>query len=80
VLSVGDPPFRERCYARIAEMKGRGTAILFVSHDLPAVERVADRALWLAGGRVVAEGSPSAVVARYRRAGEAPKPARPAEV
>jgi ABC-type polysaccharide/polyol phosphate transport system ATPase subunit len=80
VLSVGDPPFRERCYARIAEMRARGTAILFVSHDLPAVERVADRALWLAGGRVVAQGPPSGVLTRYRRAGEAAKPVAPAEV
>jgi lipopolysaccharide transport system ATP-binding protein len=81
VLSVGDPPFRERCYERIDRLRRGGTAVLFVSHDLAAVERVADRALWLAAGRFVAGGAPAEVVARYRAAGAAlPKPASPAGV
>ena len=65
VLSVGDVAFREKCYDRIQRLTQGGTAILYVSHDLPPVEALCDRALWLSAGRVLAEGSPDAVVARY---------------
>ncbi len=67
VLSVGDEAFRAKCYARIGELTSRGTAILFVSHDLDAVTRVADRALRLHAGRIVDEGPPARVVEEYRR-------------
>ncbi len=69
VLAVGDEAFRARCSVRIAELRARGTAIVLVSHDLFLVEREADRVLWLEAGRVVAEGEPAEIVARYRRAG-----------
>jgi ABC-type polysaccharide/polyol phosphate transport system ATPase subunit len=52
VLSVGDAPFRERCYDRIARLRASGTAIVFVSHDLPVVERLSDRVLRLSAGRL----------------------------
>ncbi|MBI5504796.1 MAG: ABC transporter ATP-binding protein [Deltaproteobacteria bacterium] len=69
VLAVGDEAFRVRCSARIADLRAGGTAIVLVSHDLFLVEREADRAVWLDAGRVVAEGAPSDVVARYRGQG-----------
>ena len=66
VLSVGDEAFRLRCYDRIDALVRGGTGILFVSHDLAAVERVAHRALWLDEGRVRRCGPPRDVVAAYR--------------
>ncbi len=66
VLSVGDEAFRVRCYERIDALMGGGTAILFVSHDLAAVERVAARAVWLHEGGVRREGKAGEVVAAYR--------------
>lgn len=65
VLSVGDQDFRARCEDRLAQLKTRGTAILFVSHDVPAVARVADRVLWLEGGRIRAQGAPQATLEAY---------------
>ena len=65
VLSVGDEVFRARCYERIADLRQRGTAILFVSHDLDAVRRVSDRGIWLDSGRVAASGAPDTVVDAY---------------
>jgi len=67
VLSVGDEAFRARCYDRIDALTRGGTAILFVSHDLAAVERVAARAIWLHQGRVREEGAAPDVVGAYRR-------------
>ena len=51
-----------------------GTAILFVSHDLPAVEGIAERALWLDEGRVRGLGRADAITARYRESLEATTP------
>ena len=66
VLSVGDEAFRARCYDRIDALTRAGTAILFVSHDLGAVERVASRAVWLHEGRIRREGEAREVVGAYR--------------
>lgn len=49
-LSVGDGSFRQRCLRFFDAFRKRG-ALLFVSHDLGAVMRFCDRALWLDRGR-----------------------------
>jgi len=66
VLSVGDLAFRERCHERIRRIKAEGTAIVFVSHDLPAIEALCDRVIHLEAGRVRAEGPAAEIVAGYR--------------
>lgn len=65
VLAVGDESFQRKCYRRIAEFQSAGKTIVFVSHDLEAVERVAGRAIWMKGGRVEMDGSAAEVVAAY---------------
>jgi ABC-type polysaccharide/polyol phosphate transport system ATPase subunit len=64
-LAVGDAIFAHRCIRKFEEMKARGVTVLFVSHDLGLVKKLADRALFLLNGRVMAEGSPNDVVNRY---------------
>jgi ABC-type polysaccharide/polyol phosphate transport system ATPase subunit len=66
VLAVGDEAFTRRCLDRLARMRQRGVTMILVSHDLDLVTSFADRALYLEQGRVVTEGPPDAVVARYR--------------
>ncbi|MFV1958580.1 MAG: ABC transporter ATP-binding protein [Planctomycetota bacterium] len=66
VLSVGDEAFRERCYERIALLKRGGTGILFVSHDLRAVRRLAETTAWLEHGRFRLVGDSRDVVDAYR--------------
>ncbi len=66
VLAVGDEAFTRRCLDRLARMRQRGVTMVLVSHDLDLVTSFADRALYLASGRVVAQGPADAVVARYR--------------
>ena len=65
VLAVGDEAFQEKCYARIGQFQREGRTIVFVSHDMRAVERVAQRAIWLEQGRIRAEGPAAEVAARY---------------
>jgi ABC-type polysaccharide/polyol phosphate transport system ATPase subunit len=68
VLAVGDAEFQRRCLARLSTLHDEGRAILFVSHDLGAIARLCDRAIWLDGGRVRADGAAGDVVAAYVRA------------
>ncbi len=68
VLAVGDAAFQEKCLARIREMERAGKTIIFISHDLNAVEQLCDRALLMERGRIVASGSPREVIAHYRQA------------
>ena len=66
-LAVGDEVFQEKCFRRVAQLRRRGTTILFISHDLDTVERLCQRALMLREGTIVADGPADAVVACYRR-------------
>jgi ABC-type polysaccharide/polyol phosphate transport system ATPase subunit len=65
VLAVGDQTFRQQCLERISDMRSRGTAILYVSHNLEEVRRLCDRAMWLDDGRIQARGNPEDVVQAY---------------
>ncbi len=60
VLAVGDAAFQKKCLGKmesVATKKGR--TILFVSHNLAAVQRLCTRALYLEGGRVKIAGTVS---------------------
>jgi ABC-2 type transport system ATP-binding protein len=61
-----DPEARAVVRARIAAERGAGTAVLMTSHDLADVERLADRIVIMAEGRVVAAGTPAELTAGLR--------------
>lgn len=67
-LSVGDAAFQRKCYQRIEAFRSEGTALLFVSHDIEAVKRLCDQAIFLAGGVVASAGPVRAVCDDYERA------------
>ena len=67
VFAVGDEQFQRKCFGKIAEFKGRGGTIIFVSHDAQAVERLCDRAVLLRQGSVAFDGSTPEAIAEYRR-------------
>lgn len=64
-LAVGDAAFQAKAMARIEEILGRGTTLLFVGHDLNAVRAFCQRAILLEAGRVAMEGDPEAVIEEY---------------
>jgi lipopolysaccharide transport system ATP-binding protein len=65
VLAVGDAEFQRRCLGRMEELGSSGRTVIFVSHQLPAVAQMCDRALWIDSGRVVGDGRPAGVIANY---------------
>ncbi len=65
VLAVGDVGFQNRCYERISEFQGKGRTIIFVSHDLEAVSRLCERAIWLHEGRIKMDGAARDVLSEY---------------
>ncbi|MFM0395408.1 ABC transporter ATP-binding protein [Paraburkholderia phytofirmans] len=66
-LAVGDALFQKRCYQRIRQLRDRGVAILFVSHDIESVRTFTDRAILLHHGEVMAAGPSGEVVLAYRK-------------
>jgi ABC-type polysaccharide/polyol phosphate transport system ATPase subunit len=67
VLAVGDAKFQQKCLDRMRWVLGQGTTVVFVSHDLQAVESICERALWLREGVVEADGPVREVLGAYRR-------------
>ena len=65
IFAVGDQAFQRRCLDKIGELKSQGVTILFVSHDLEAVQDLCDQAIWLEDGRIQAEGLAREVVDYY---------------
>jgi lipopolysaccharide transport system ATP-binding protein len=65
VLSVGDAAFQTKCLGRMERVAGEGRTVLFVSHNLTAVQQLCSRSMLLAGGEVVTEGRTDEVVRRY---------------
>jgi lipopolysaccharide transport system ATP-binding protein len=65
VLSVGDMAFGHKCQRKIQEILRSNAAVIFVSHHLPQVRAICDRAIVLAGGRIDFEGSPDDAIHRY---------------
>jgi ABC-type polysaccharide/polyol phosphate transport system ATPase subunit len=67
VLAVGDANFQQKCFEEFERLKRAGRTILFVTHDMGAVERFCDRAMLLNRGDVVGIGEPAAIARRYNQ-------------
>lgn len=65
IFAVGDAGFQRRCKERILDLKGQGTTIVFVSHDMDAVCQVCSRGILLHNGSIVAEGLTGYVAEKY---------------
>jgi ABC-2 type transport system ATP-binding protein len=65
VLAVGDAAFQQKCYDEFERIRRSGATMLFVTHDMSAVQRFCDRAMLLEHGRQVELGDPEHVGNRY---------------
>ena len=65
VLAVGDADFQKKCLEKMENVGQQGRTVLFVSHNMPAVTRLCQRAILLDDGKVKKNGSSNEVVSTY---------------
>jgi len=65
VLAVGDMRFSMKCLRKMHELMERGTAFLFVSHDMSSVVNFCDEVIWLHDGKIMQKGSTKQITMNY---------------
>jgi len=65
VLTIADASFQKKCLRKIKQASREGTSVLFVSHNLGAVQDLSDRAFYVHSGRLHAEGKPDTLIGNY---------------
>lgn len=65
VLAVGDAAFQKKCLGKMSDVARAGRTVLFVSHNMQALQSLCSRAVHLEQGRVAAIGTAQAIVAEY---------------
>lgn len=66
VLAVGDEAFQRKCIARMERFRRDGKTMLIISHDVPTIQKISDRILFLDHGKVAGLGDPREVAEGYR--------------
>lgn len=66
-LAVGDEKFQRKCFARLEELKRKGTSILFVSHSAPQIIELCERALLLEHGARLLYTQPLKAMRAYQK-------------
>jgi lipopolysaccharide transport system ATP-binding protein len=67
VLAVGDTEFQRKCIGKMDDVAESGRTVVFISHNLSAVQKLCNRSVWLEHGRVVDTGLTQQVIASYLR-------------
>ncbi|WP_425057143.1 ABC transporter ATP-binding protein [Rhodovulum bhavnagarense] len=65
VLAVGDAEFQKKCLGKMQDVAGHGRTVLFVSHNMAAVQNLCSRAYFFQKGRKYAEGNTIDVIKQY---------------
>lgn len=65
VLAVGDAEFQKKCLGRMKDVSGEGRTVLFVSHNMTAVQTICNSALLLENGLITANGNTEDIVDIY---------------
>ena len=70
VLAVGDVQFQKKCLGKMGDVARAGRTVLFVSHNMAAVQNLCQRGVWLQHGRLQQIGEIETVVKAYLEGGE----------
>ncbi len=65
VLAVGDLAFQRKCLRKMRDISKHGRTVIFVSHNMQAVTRLCERAIWISKGELIEDGSAKDVVSSY---------------
>lgn len=66
-LAVGDEQFQRKCLAYMESLRAQGKTVVFVSHDIAAVEKYSTRVILMDKGTLVAVGNPHDMCSRYKK-------------
>lgn len=66
ILAVGDEAFQAKSKARMMELMGGGTTVLYVSHNIEQIRELCNRVIWLDEGRIKMIGDKNEVCNAYR--------------
>jgi lipopolysaccharide transport system ATP-binding protein len=67
VLAVGDAEFQKKCLGKMNDVaKGEGRTVLFVSHNMAAIESLCDKAIMLSNGNVNFSGKSNDAIKKYK--------------
>ncbi len=69
VLSVGDAAFQKRSLGKMQDVAGSGRTVLFVSHNMTAIQHLCNRVVVLKNGQVVDDNIPSIAIKKYLEVG-----------
>lgn len=69
VLAVGDAEFQKKCLRKMEDVSQEGRTVIFVSHNMPAINRLCDRAILIDQGSIVKSGPSTEVVSEYLSSG-----------
>jgi ABC-2 type transport system ATP-binding protein len=67
VLAVGDASFQRKCFEYFRELKQMKKTVIFVSHDMGAIQQYCDRAIMIEKSKLVTEGKPAVVASQYNK-------------
>ena len=65
ILAVGDTKFQERCFQKMKEFQDVGVTIVFVSHDMKAIQNFCTRVFYINSASIIKSGDPKEVVKKY---------------
>jgi len=74
VLAVGDAQFQKKCLGKMGDVAREGRTVLFVSHNMEAIRRLCPRAMLIADGHILLDGSSEALVSAYLSGARERKP------
>lgn len=67
VLAVGDAAFQKKCIGKMEEVAGEGRTVLFVSHNMAAVQALCTRGIFLHNGSIYTDSTAGASISDYLR-------------
>lgn len=70
ILGVGDVTFQKKSTDKIRSLMDGGTTVLFVSHSIPQVRSICDKAIWIDKGSIKEIGEVNAVCDHYLKDAE----------
>ncbi len=71
VLAVGDAAFQKKCLGKMSDVAGEGRTVLFVSHNMGAIQNLCRKCVWLRAGELASVGDSGTVIREYLGGGAA---------